>query len=266
MQNITEKELLESIYSVLKEALIIDIIDKNRDKLGNITEDNIDDYAQILTEEYNSFLNHISADEKVEKSVPKYDLLTWLDYWFGVKGKSSSLIANGVFQDESKKYLEYLNRYRKEKNSFLDTVKSHAQEVASDNKLLEAFINIKPEDKSLFIESAKNDKLKSKLVFATTQKIKDGVDCKSQDCLILGSPVRNIEQLSGRIVRTDEGKKIPIIIDIIDIDEQQVRLSAKNRIKFYQSKDWVIQYLRFTNEMKLEVISEEQAKKILKGE
>ena len=147
MQNITEKELLESIYSVLKEALIIDIIDKNRDKLGNITEDNIDDYAQILTEEYNSFLNHISADEKVEKSVPKYDLLTWLDYWFGVKGKSSSLIANGVFQDESKKYLEYLNRYRKEKNSFLDTVKSHAQEVASDNKLLEAFINIKPEDK-----------------------------------------------------------------------------------------------------------------------
>ena len=124
----------------------------------------------------------------------------------------------------------------------------------------------KTEDKSLFIESAKNDKLKSKLVFATTQKIKDGVDCKSQDCLILGSPVRNIEQLSGRIVRTDEGKKIPIIIDIIDIDEQQVRLSAKNRIKFYQSKDWVIQYLRFTNEMKLEVISEEQAKKILKGE
>lgn len=195
------------------------------------------------------------------------------------------LTRYGIVTSKTRKYVywngqlnkaRYLNMLRKSErfmrlsHSLIEKFVREDRNIiyVSDRKnVLELLHNqSKTEDKSLFIESAKNDKLKSKLIFATTQKVRDGVDCKSQDCLILGSPVRNIEQLSGRIVRTDEGKKIPIIIDIVDIDEQQVRFSAKNRIKFYESKGWNVQFLRFTDDMKLEIISVEQAKKILKGE
>ena len=111
-------------------------------------------------------------------------------------------------------------------------------------KLLEELYNsANTTEKSLFVSSANNFCLKERVVFATTMKIRDGVDIPKKDCLIITSPVSNIEQLAGRVTRPMVGKPTPIIVDIVDVDCGEICRSIKYRIKFYKSKNWDIQYV-----------------------
>ena len=76
------------------------------------------------------------------------------------------------------------------------------------------------------------------LCFATTSKVRDGIDAVSKDCLIMANPVGNIEQLTGRILRIKEGKKLPIIIDLVDINLKEISGTLYGRLKFYKSKNY----------------------------
>lgn len=103
------------------------------------------------------------------------------------------------------------------------------------------------DSKSKFTSSAKNDQLEYKVVFATPGKIRDGVDIPKKDCLIMTSPVSNIAQMAGRIVRTSKDKRTPIIIDIIDITCKDICRSFINRLNYYKSKNWNVKYLYIDN-------------------
>jgi superfamily II DNA or RNA helicase len=117
-------------------------------------------------------------------------------------------------------------------------------------------------DKSKFIGGAGLDSLKHQVAFATTQKARDGIDVASKDCLIMCNPISNIEQLSGRILRILPGKKEPILIDIVDIDDVNIYRSLKSRLKFYDEKKWDIKFILATNKKLIELPREEALKNV----
>lgn len=122
-------------------------------------------------------------------------------------------------------------------------------------------------DKSKFIGSEKSDVLEKQISFATPNKIRDGVDIPQKDCLILTSPITNIEQMCGRIVRIKEGKSQPIVIDIVDIDTNQISGSLYKRLDYYNSQEWDVQFL-YSDQNKLRPVTKNEAIKIItnKGE
>ena len=62
----------------------------------------------------------------------------------------------------------------------------------------------------------RDSELKKKLVFSTPGSARDGTDNPTLDCLILATPVGNLDQAIGRVCRKKDGKPQPIVIDIVD--------------------------------------------------
>ena len=79
----------------------------------------------------------------------------------------------------------------------------------------------------------------------------------------MSSPISNIEQLTGRVIRTAKNKRTPAIIDLVDYGCKEIRSTFNKRRKFYKSKKWDIQYLLYLKG-KISVIDEETALAILK--
>lgn len=107
--------------------------------------------------------------------------------------------------------------------------------------------------------------LESKVTFATPGKCRDGIDAPWKDCIIMTSPITNIKQLTGRIVRESKDKKTPIIVDLVDYGCDYMKKSFYTRNSFYKEKGWEIQYLVFGND-NLKLIDEGVALSIIKGE
>jgi superfamily II DNA or RNA helicase len=150
-----------------------------------------------------------------------------------------------------------LNRFKNERDLILI-----AERI---NYINELYDWINSPSKSKFCGSGSLETLKSKVTFATPGKCRDGIDAPWKDCLIMTSPITNIKQLTGRIVRTHKDKKIPIIIDLVDYGCRYMYGSFNNRNKFYKSKKWDIQYLIFKDN-KLKKIDENLAFSIIRGE
>lgn len=121
-------------------------------------------------------------------------------------------------------------------------------------------------DKGLFIAGSDLSEIEKQITFSTPNKSRDGVDYVSKDCLIMSSPIGNIEQMSGRVLRTKEGKAQPIVIDIVDIGVKAIRETFFSRLDFYKSKKWSIQFIFITKDGIKNQISEDQALQIIKGE
>lgn len=122
-------------------------------------------------------------------------------------------------------------------------------------------------NKSKFIAGSPMEELKPQVTFSTPGKIRDGVDAPWKDCLIITSPVKNIQQLSGRIIRSHPNKKQPIILDIVDIGSNDISKTIYGRMKYYKERGWSIKYL-VLNPITYEklMISEEAALKLVEGE
>jgi len=134
-------------------------------------------------------------------------------------------------------------------------------------KLLELlYKNCKCDDKSMFTGSANLDKIENQLTFTTPIKSRDGVDYVDKDCLIMSSPISNVKQMTGRSLRPKEGKKQPLIIDMVDIGIKDIKRTFYNRLDFYKSKNWQIQYMFVQKDGKKNLLSEEQVLNILKDE
>lgn len=123
---------------------------------------------------------------------------------------------------------------------------------------------LKTDSKSKFYKSEPLEKLHYKTTFATPGKIRDGIDAPFKDCLIMTSPISNIEQMTGRIVRLHPDKKTPIIIDMVDAGCARMRSTFYSRKKYYESEGWPIQYV-VCNHGKVAPIDEELATKIISG-
>jgi len=138
--------------------------------------------------------------------------------------------------------------------------------VSDRIKLIENLDKIcKCESKSKFIASAGNDMLDYQLTYATTGKVRDGVDAVDKDCLIMSNPIGNIEQLCGRILRIKDGKQHPIVIDIVDFGEKNMSRSINTRLNFYKRKNWDIKFV-YLDEKGFKNVSEEEAQDILFSE
>lgn len=121
-------------------------------------------------------------------------------------------------------------------------------------------------DKGLFIAGSDLKEIEKQITFSTPNKSRDGVDYVSKDCLIMSSPIGNIEQMSGRVLRIKEGKAQPIVIDIVDIGVKAIRETFFSRLDFYKSKNWTIQFVFITKSGSKNVISEDQAMQVIRGE
>ena len=64
-------------------------------------------------------------------------------------------------------------------------------------------------------------------------------------CLILATPVNNeplLTQLIGRVIREEEGKKTPIVVDI-NLKGNTARRQANNRLGYYMKQGYTINHL-----------------------
>lgn len=95
------------------------------------------------------------------------------------------------------------------------------------------------EDRITLMEEIKKDK---KVLFGTQSIFSEGVSINELSCLILGTPVNNeplLTQLIGRVIRVNEDKKDPVIIDI-NLKGNTARKQANNRRGYYIKQGYKI--------------------------
>jgi superfamily II DNA or RNA helicase len=79
---------------------------------------------------------------------------------------------------------------------------------------------------------------KAQVVFATRQFAEEGLDIPALDTLFLTTPISDVEQACGRVLRPCEGKKEPVIVDFRDDKVQSCEKTATYRDKFYAARRW----------------------------
>ncbi len=192
------------------------------------------------------------------------------DFMIDVPKRSRYLFWTGVFQRS--RYLNIL----KNSEEFMKLAKMIIDKVERENrntifiserlKLIDElsdYVKLKSDDVGIFIAGNKNDVLSSKMVFSTPGKIRDGVDCPWKDCLIMTSPISNISQLSGRVIRSYKNKETPIIIDMVDIGCKVISSTFYKRKQYYQSKEWPLKFLYVDSDYNMLFIDETEAMKLI---
>lgn len=214
-------------------------------------------------------LGKVFIDEDVEGLMSAKVTVLLLDYGIDTPKRFRYLHWAGEFQRA-----RYLNLIKRSK-AFIGVSKSLLKKFKVDRdvlfiaerlKLIDLLFDwLKCSSKSKFTGSAKIDQLKFDIVFATPLKIRDGVDVPRKDTLIISSPVSNIKQLTGRVLRPKKGKKEPIVIDMVDIGCEDIRRTVHSRLNFYKKKGWKVQFVVVFGK-KIKVIDYKSAMEILKGE
>jgi superfamily II DNA or RNA helicase len=78
--------------------------------------------------------------------------------------------------------------------------------------------------------------LKRRVVLATYQYGAEGTDAPDLDCCVMASPRAKVEQVVGRILRAKEGKKEPVVFDLVDDDSTIYGNYAFARQRAYAAK------------------------------
>jgi superfamily II DNA or RNA helicase len=95
------------------------------------------------------------------------------------------------------------------------------------------------EDVGYFLPRTGKDRdkhLHRKIVFSTPGSARDGTDNPDLDCLVLATPLGNLDQAIGRVTRLKEGKPQPIVIDIVDSGCSEMMNWSKFRMNQYMEK------------------------------
>lgn len=214
-------------------------------------------------------LGPIFSDDDTSGTMDAKVTVILLDYQIDTAGRARYIRWGGEFQRS-----RYLNQVIKSK-PFLEVIKELLTRLKHDRNLLCMTERIKLIDylyewldhdsKSKFCGSAKMDTLDQTVTFTTPGKCRDGVDAPWKDCVIMTSPISNIEQITGRIVRTADDKKVPSIIDMIDYGCKNIADTFFKRKQYYEKKKWKVQYTIYAND-KINIIDEQMAIKIIRGE
>lgn len=83
------------------------------------------------------------------------------------------------------------------------------------------------------------------VLFGTRSLFSEGISLDSIGCLILAAPINNdpmLEQLIGRVIRVKEGKKQPVIVDII-LDGPTAQKQWYARLGHYTRQDYEVEYI-----------------------
>ncbi|MHA1815229.1 MAG: DEAD/DEAH box helicase [Candidatus Heimdallarchaeaceae archaeon] len=210
-------------------------------------------------------LGEVFLDEDITGTMKAKATVFLLDYQVDTPRRHRYIHWEGRFQRS-----RYLNLLRKSK-PFLELTKSLLTKLR-DRELIcmvervkiidDLYTWLPNKDKSRFYQSEGLETLKSKTTFATPGKCRDGIDAPWKDCIIMTSPISNIEQLTGRINRISENKKTPIIIDMVDRGSKDISRTFFNRLKFYEKKEWPIQFI-LVKEKRMKQIDRETTLEIL---
>jgi superfamily II DNA or RNA helicase len=214
-------------------------------------------------------LGRIFTDDDAEGTMPANVTMVLLDYVIDTPNRYTYIRWGGEFQRS-----RYLNLMKKSV-PFNGVLMGLLNKFIPDRdilcmmeriKLIEQTYNaVQSPSKSMFCGPYGLESLKYKLTIATPGKARDGIDAPHKDCIIMTSPISNIEQLAGRVTRIKEGKKTPIIVDMVDYGCRDIARTAISRIKFYERKNWNIQYI-LVYDNKLKIIEGELAKRLIQGE
>jgi hypothetical protein len=195
--------------------------------------------------------------------------VTFLMFDFGIRKTSLPYIYWGCEFQKSR----YLNLLRKA-GRFVSVCKSLLKKFSEDGRqvifvaeriklLTELYDWLDHPNKSEFFGKEGNERLEYQVTFATPGKIRDGVDAPKKDCLILTSPIGNIEQMCGRIERVVEGKKNVIVVDMVDLGFQEISRTMVYRLKYYEKKKWSVRFVKLS-ENGYEEITKKQALELAK--
>lgn len=214
-------------------------------------------------------LGEVFEDDDITGTMDARVTTILLDYQIDTPYRHRYIHWDGKFQRG-----RYLNMIRKSK-PFMESIRRLLVRLKDDRQIIcmlerinlidELFDWLKSNSKSRFYKSEKLDTLDAQVTFATPGKCRDGIDAPQKDCVIMTSPISNVEQLTGRINRVSKGKQTPIIIDMIDYGCKRMASTFYKRYSFYSKKGWPVNYLLFVNN-KLSKIDEDVAFSILKGE
>jgi superfamily II DNA or RNA helicase len=83
------------------------------------------------------------------------------------------------------------------------------------------------------------------ILYGTQSIFSEGISLNCLSCLLLATPVNNeplLTQLIGRIIRREEGKKTPVVIDI-NLLGKTARRQANNRLGYYMKQGYDINHL-----------------------
>jgi len=68
----------------------------------------------------------------------------------------------------------------------------------------------------------------------------EGVDIPELDTLFMATPIGNVVQAVGRILREHPDKKPPVVVDIVDRKIRRLERAAEHRVKIYNQQGWVV--------------------------
>lgn len=83
----------------------------------------------------------------------------------------------------------------------------------------------------------REEALSKRIILATYHKAREGLDVPELDTLILATPVSDVEQAVGRILRKKDGKKKPLVIDLWDQVDPFIG-SGFTRRRYYKSQGY----------------------------
>ena len=213
-------------------------------------------------------LGSIFEDADTEGTMDAKVTVLLLDYEIDTPRRYQYIRWGGDFQRA-----RYLNLMRKS-SPYREAMRGLISKLGNDRHLIAMIERVKLiEDhynetlygsKAKFCGTAKKDTLDKRVTFSTPGKCRDGVDVPWKDCVIMSSPIRNIEQMVGRITRDHPDKKVPIIIDMVDYGCPEISKTYYGRRNYYNQKEWPIQYM-FMKDNMLKLVDEQVALDIIAG-
>ena len=99
------------------------------------------------------------------------------------------------------------------------------------------------EDREKYMSEIRDGK--KKILFGTQAIFSEGISLNNLSCLILGTPINNeplLTQLIGRVIRKEENKRDPVIVDI-HLKGNTARKQASNRMGHYMKQGYAIKQL-----------------------
>jgi len=185
-----------------------------------------------------------------------------------IKGREKYMYWEGKFQRS-----RYLNLIKNSKpfmgiiigllNKFVDDQRNIIC-VAERIKLIDKlFDEIKTDNKAKFISGSSSENLNKQVVLLTPGRGRDGLDIPKKDCLLMTSPISNITQMIGRVIRQSKNKKEPITVDLVDIGCKEISKTLFDRIEFYNEKKWSIKFIYINDKGEKTELDQIQVLKLL---
>jgi superfamily II DNA or RNA helicase len=113
-----------------------------------------------------------------------------------------------------------------ERLKHLDLLREKFEEIKPDGCVVDYYVGGRTKEELRKAEGAD-------VLLCTYQMTKEGLDIPSLDTMFLTTPISDVEQSVGRIMREYDGKKEPVVTDFIDENVTRFARSWNSRRRFY---------------------------------